>query len=180
MMAQNTMPENWREEPCFLVAIPRSLVPYVAGLMKIAESRGFWATAEDYLRGYAAVTELERCMMATCLDDLINGQNALYRLVNTVFRGEEYSTVTEDPLVIEPPIAPFVNLDILNQASVLGYLDRQTQLIDNTINGTETPLYSYSPSVKEQLQAIIDALAAEDTDLGDLLTQLELIAGLLA
>lgn len=179
-MAQNTMPEDWRDEPCFLVSIPRPFVPYAAGLLKIAESRGFWATEDDYVRGYEVVTELERCMLMACLNDLFDKQDALYRLVNTALRGETYSVVTEDPLVIEPTIQPFVELGFVDQNSLLGYLDRQTQLVDNTINGTETPLYTYSPSVKEQLQAIIDALAAEDTDLGDLLTQLELIAGLLA
>lgn len=118
--------------------------------------------------------------MATCLDVLLAQNDAIYRLLNTSLRGQEYTVVSEDPLVIEPSIEPVVALGFVDQNSVIGYLDRQTQLVDNTLNGTETPLYTYTPSVKEQLQAIIDALATEDTDLGDLLTQLELIVGLLA
>src|SRR4029450_4850515 len=179
-MANNTFPSDWRDQPCFLAAIPRPLVPYVSGLLKLLEQRGFWASEDDYRDGYTATVELEECLMAACLDVLLAQNDAIYRLLNTTLRGQEYTVVSEDPLVIEPAVEPVVELGFVDQNSVLGYLDRQTQLIDNTINGTETPLYTYTPSVKEQLQAIIDALAAEDTDLGDLLTQLELIAGLLA
>ncbi len=127
-----------------------------------------------------AITELEECLMSTCLDVLMEKLDAQYRLQNTVLRGQTYTIVTEDPLVITPAISGAVDLSILDQDSILGRLDRLTQLLDNTINGTSTALYSYSPNVKEQLQAIIDALAAEDTDIGSLLTQLELIVGLLA
>lgn len=179
-MANNTFPEDWRDQPCFLVPVPRPLVPFVGGFMKIAEQRGFWQSEDDFKRGYQAVIEMEECLMATCLDVLLAQNDAIYRLLNTSLRGQEYIVVSDDPLVIEPSIEPVVSLGFVDQNSVIGYLDRQAQLVDNTLNGTETPLYSYTPSVKEQLQAIIDALATEDTDLGDLLTQLELIVGLLA
>lgn len=118
--------------------------------------------------------------MATCLSDLLERQDALYRLVNTGIFGVTYATVSTDPLVVTPAIAPHVTLDVHDQDSIMGRLDRVTQLIDTSVNGTETPLYTYDPSVKALLQGIIDALGTEDTDLGSLLTQLELIAGLLA
>lgn len=178
-MADNTMPEDWREQPCFLVAIPRPLVPYVAGLLKIAESRGFWGSSLDYSRGYTAVTELERCLMATCLDVLIEQNNAIYRLLNTAVLGQEYIVATEDPLVIEPAIAPFVSLDILSQDSLMGRIDRLTQLVDNRLAGTETPLYDELPGIKQQLEAIIAALG-EGTDLTEVISNLEGIALLLA
>lgn len=179
-MANNTFPEDWRDQPCFLVSVPKPLAPFVGGLLKIAEQRGFWATSDDYERGYAAVIELEGCLMSTCLNILIEQQEALYRLLNTALLGQAYETTSTDPLIVTPAIEPHVTLDILNQDSVLGRLDRLTQLLDNSVNGTETPLYDYTPSVKALLQSIIDALSTEDTDLGELLTQLELIAGLLA
>lgn len=178
-MASNTMPDDWREQPCYIVPIPLPLVPYVGGLMKIAEQRGFWLTQDDYQRGYAAVTELEACLMSTCLNVWLEKQDELYRLVNTGIFGVTYATVTEDPLVVTPAIAPHVTLDVHDQDSIMGRLDRLAQLIDNTINGTETPLYSYTPNIKEQLQAIIDAIGA-GTDLTDVLSDLEAIALLLA
>jgi hypothetical protein len=110
---------------------------------------------------------------------LLQQNDALYRLVNTALLGQPYETTSSDPLVVEPAIEPWVTLDVLDQDSVLGRLDRLTQLMDNTINGTETPLYDYTPSVKEQLDSIIAALG-DDTDLATIISDLEAIALLLA
>jgi hypothetical protein len=178
-MANNTFPEDWREQPCFLVSIPRPLVPYVGGLLKIAENKGFWASHTDYSRGYTAVVELEACLVSTCLNVLLEQNDALYRLLNTALLGVAYTTVSEDPLVVTPAIAPHVNLDVHDQDSIMGRLDRLTQLIDNSVNGTETPLYTYDPSVKALLQGIIDGLGSDTTDLDGILAQLEIVAGLL-
>lgn len=178
-MANNEFPEDWRDQPCFLAAIPRPLVPYVSGLLKIAEQRGFWGSEEDYLRGYTAITELEACLMTACLDLLFQKQDELYRLLNTTVRGQLYTVVTEDPLVVTPAIEPIVNLDVLDQDSIMGRLDRLTQLIDNRIAGTETPLYDALPGIKQQLETIITAIG-EGTDLTEVLSDLEAIALLLA
>jgi len=175
-----TFPTDWREQPCYLVAVPAPLAPYVGGLLKIAEQRGFWQSDTDYLHGYTAVTELEGCLMTMCLNALLERQDALYRLVNTALLGQSYSIDSLDPLVVTPAIEPAVDLTILDQDSIMGRLDRVTQLLDNSINGTATDLYSYSPSVKDQLQAILDAIAADETDLGTVITDLELIIGALA
>jgi len=178
-MTVNTFPEDWRDQPCFLVSIPRPLVQYVGGLLKIAEMRGFWASEDDYARGYTAVTELEACLMATCLNVLLEQNDALYRMLNTALFGVTYATVTEDPLVVNPAIAPHVTLDIHDQDSLLGRVDRLTQLVDNRLAGTETPLYDQLPGIKQQLEEIIAALG-EDVDLTEVISNLEAIALLLA
>jgi len=178
-MASNTFPEDWRDEPCFLVQIPRSLVPFVGGLLKLPEQRGFWATQADYERGYQATIELEGCLMATCLNDFMEKQDELYRLVNTAMFGVAYTTVSTDPLVVTPPITPHVNLDIHDQDSLMGRLDRLTQLVDNRLAGTDTPLYDELPGIKQQLEAIIAAMG-DDTDLTTIISDLEGIALLLA
>lgn len=178
-MGINEFPDDWREQPCFLVSIPRPLVPYVGGLLKIAENRGFWASSDDYLRGYTAIMELEACLMSTCLDVLMAQNDALYRLINTAVLGQAYTAVTEDPLVIAPAIEPFVSLDVLDQDSLMGRIDRLTQLVDNRLAGTDTPLYSELPGIKQQLEAIITALG-EGTDLTEVISNLEAIALLLA
>ena len=172
-------PEDWRDQPCFVVALPRPLIPYVGGLLKILESRGFWVDAATYERGYTATVELEACLMATCLDVLLEQNNALYRMVDTALFGTEYTIESTDPLVVTPPIPAARVLAFDDQDSLLGRLDRLAQLADNTFNGTETPLYAYTPNVKEQLQTIIDALG-DDTDLATIISDLEAIALLLA
>lgn len=179
-MANNTFPIDWEDEPCYIVSIPRALVPYVGGLLKIAEQRGFWATEEDYQRGYTATIRLEACLMATCLDVLLQQNDALYRLLNTALLGVAYTTVSVDPLVVTPAIAPHVNLDIHDQDSLIGRIDRLTQLVDNRLAGTETPLYDQLPGIKQQLQELIDAMAADDMTFEDMLSALTTIAGLLA
>lgn len=179
-MANNTFPEDWRDQPCFLVAVPAPLVPYVGGLLKITEQRGFWATADDYERGYTASLELQGCLMSTCLAELIESNDRLYRMLDAALFGKEYEVITEDPLVVEPGI-PAVHEMIYQDGFGLMYqVDRLTQLLDNRIAGTETPLYDDPNGLKQQLQAVIDALAADDTDIADILDQLALIAGLLA
>jgi hypothetical protein len=116
--------------------------------------------------------------MTTCLDVLLQQNDALYRLINTAVLGVAYTTVSEDPLVVTPAIAPHVNLDIHDQDSLMGRIDRLTQLIDNRIAGTETPLYDALPGIKQQLETIITALG-DDTDLEEIIGQLEALLVLL-
>jgi len=178
-MANNTFPEDWRDQPCFLVSIPRPLVQYVAGLLRIAEQEGFWASTGDFTRGYTAITELEACLMTTCLDVLLQKHDELYRLINTAVLGQAYTLVSPDPLVVTPAIEPFVTLEVLDQDSLMGRIDRLTQLIDNRIAGTSTPLYTDLPGIKQQLETIITALG-DDADLATIISDLEAIALLLA
>lgn len=178
-MANNTFPSDWRTQPCYLVSIPKPLVPFVGGLLTILEKRGFWVSEEDYANGYTATIELEACLMATCLDVLLQQNDALYRLLNTALLGQAYTTVSPDPLVITPAIEPHVDLAILDQDSLMGRIDRLTQLVDNRLAGTETPLYDQLPGIKQQLEEIIAALG-EGTDLTAVISNLEAIALLLA
>ncbi len=177
---KQTFPADWRNQPCFLASIPRPLVPYVSGLLKIMESPGFWQSDTDYLHGYTAVTELERCLMTTCLDVLLQQNDALYRLLNTSLLGVSYTTVTEDPLVVSPAITAHVNLDIHDEDSIIGRLDRLNKLLDNSINGTVNDIYTDTDGLKQKLQAILDAMASDETDIGTIITDLELVIGALA
>lgn len=174
-MASNTFPSDWQDQPCYLVSIPKPLIPFVGGLMKILEQRGFWVSAADYELGYAAVLEFEGCLMSACLNDLMDLQRAQYRMLNTALMGVEYETTSEDPLIVIPAIAPHITLDVHSQDSLMGRVDRLTQLIDNRIAGTETPLYDDTPGLKQQLEEVIAALGGDDTDLASIISNLELI-----
>lgn len=178
-MAINTFPEDWRDQPCFLVSIPRPLAPFVGGLLKIAENRGFWLSEDDFTRGYTAIVELEACLMSTCLDVLLQKQDDLFRLINTTLRGQVYTVVSDDPLVVTPAIESAVELGFIDQDSIFGQLDRLTQMLDNRLAGTDTPLYADLPGIKQQLESIITALG-DDTDLTTIISDLEAIALLLA
>lgn len=179
-MANNTFPDDWRDQPCFLVAVPRPFVPFVGGLLKITEQRGFWLTEADFVNGYTASIELQECLMSTCLSDLIEGIDRVSRRLDTYFTGLAYTVESEDPLVVTPSTSPVATLTVADQDSLLGRIDRLTQLTDNSVNGTDTPLYSDTNSVKALIQGVIDALGADDSDLSSILSQLEIIASLVA
>jgi len=179
-MAVNTFPSDWREEPCFLVSVPAPLVPYVGGLLRIAEQKGFWATEADYESAYAALMELEGCLVSTCLDEMLSLQRSTYRLLDTALFGTEYSGPTSGEGEVTPAIPNYRSLAFDSYDSVLGRLARTADVVDNAINGTITPEYSYTPSVKDKLQEVIDAIVANAGDDSDLLAELEVIAGLLA
>lgn len=178
-MANNTFPSDWRDKPCYVAVIPVPLVPFVGGLLTILEKRGFWATEEDYLSAYTATIELEACLMATCLNDLRGDIQSLYRLLDTALMGTEYESTGGDDPVITPAIPAFKDYPANNGLGLVPHSARMIDLVDNSINGTETSLYDYEPSVKLLLQGIIDALAAEDVDMETVIARLTTIAGLL-
>lgn len=175
-----SFPSDYDDNICYVVAINKALIPLVGGLLQITEKRGFWVTDDDYDKGYNAIVALEACLMATCLQDFMQLQEAQYRLLNTAIFGQDYVVESTDPLVVTPAIAPAVDLAVYGQNSIMGRLDRVTKLVDSSVNGTDNDLYTYHPSVRELLQSVIDALGADDTDLEGILSTLETIALLVA
>jgi len=176
-----TFPADYEERSCYLVAINASLIPYVAGALRFFEKRGTWASDADYESGYNAFAEIQRCMMRCCIDDLIESNDRLYRLLSGALYGTEYSTVSTDPeLVIEPPIGPYHSLDFENENSILGRMEDMRQLLQNALNGTDTPLYTEIPGIRELLANIITALESTGTLDDDMLAKLSEIAVLVA
>lgn len=176
----DNFPSDWRNEPCFLVAIRKPLIPYVGGLLKMMEQRGFWLTETDYENGYTAVVQLEAQLMQNCIDEITNRQDSLYRLIDTSVYGRVYEVTSTDPLVIEPaiPLVPVNNIQSLE--SLMGRAELSLQLIDNSLNGTETEHYDNPPSIRDKLQEVIDAITAGSTDNAGIIDQLVLIVGALA
>lgn len=175
-----TFPSDWRDMPCFLISTPAPLVPYTAGLLKILENRGFWADDDSFHDAYTALYELERCYVSTCVSDLIESNRQIYRLLDTIHNGQLYSASGETPDTISPVIPLVPPRGIVNDNSEMGRSQIVIEALESFIAGSDTPHFSGTPNIHALLQAIIDALSTEETDLGDLLTQLELIAGLLA
>lgn len=175
-----TFPSDWRSQPCILASIPAPLVPYIAGLTKILEKRGFWASDSDYENAYAALFEFGRCLAVTCLDDLIESNNRLYRMLDTALYGKEYTVESTDPLVVTPGIPAAHELIFQPEFGLMMQVDKLMQMLDNRIAGTETPLYADTPGLKQQLQTIIDNMAGDDTDIATIISDLELLLALLA
>lgn len=177
---KQTFPSDWEAQPCVLAAVPVPLAPYVGGLLKILENRGFWQSEDDFQNGYAATVSVQECLMTSCLDALIESNNQIYRLLDTIHNGQLYAASGDTPDTISPAIPLVPPRGIVNDNSMMGRSQIVIEALESFIAGSDTPHFSGTPNVHALLQAIIDALTAEGTDLGDLLTQLELIAGLLA
>ncbi len=175
-----TFPTDYAERKCYMVPINASLIPFVAGALKIFEERRSWHDDAEYELAYNAFVELEICMTRLCVDDLIESNDRLYRMLDTAIFGTSYEVTGDDPLTVEPIIFPTHTLDIADPASIMGRLEDSRQLLQNALNGTTTDLYSDVPGIRELLANLITAVEAGTTSEADVLAELVQIAGLLA
>jgi len=173
-----SLPETYPSGVCLMVPIDRDLIPIVAGALERFNEQRSWEP-DSYEAGYRAFQEVAAAMTTLCVDELIESNRQIYRLLDSTFNGRVYTADDSDPPVISPAIPVVPDTDYI-EPGMLFRADQIVQLVDNTINGSDTPLYSYTPSVKELLQSIIDGIASGDTTSEGLLSQLELIAALLA
>jgi hypothetical protein len=97
-------PANYGQD-CILVPIDTALVPIVAGALLHFQLRGYWKTEADYAQGYNAFAELQAAMSGRCITDLIEGQNRIYRLLDTALNGVSY-VATTDPATQITTITP--------------------------------------------------------------------------
>jgi hypothetical protein len=162
------------------VAINASLIPLVAGALKHFEERRSWHDDAEYELAYNAFADLQRCFMKCCIDDLLASNDRLYRLIDTAIFGTEYSVISADPvLVVEPAIEPTHSLAIERDESILGRMEDMRQLLQNALNGTDTPLYDRANGVRDLLEQLITAAEAESELDPEMLAKLAEIAVLL-
>lgn len=99
-------------EPAHLACVPRALLPLFCGQLAALERPEAWASNEDWRQGYAWIVELQAELMSGCIDKLIQGQERIYRLLDTALNGAVYTAVGVDPetglAIVEPaiPAAP--------------------------------------------------------------------------
>lgn len=172
-------PDSLITRPCFLVPIDAALVPIVAGALKPLEERRYWASDADYERGYNAVVEFQICMTKACIDDLIESNNRLYRLLNTGLFGQDYTLVSENPLTITPAIPKVPSIEGIQLPGLIARVLRLEQLLDNALNGIVYTDWQESPGLRLVVNEILTALQTADNVDQDLLTKLSEIAVLL-
>lgn len=173
-----SFPTDYGTKGCALVPIDMTLLPIIAGLLKPLEEQRSWLT-DDYQLAYRAIAQLEACMTTTCLQDLVESNNRLYRLIDSGLFGRVYDEGETPPDTITPVIPAVPDLSFANPG-LLAKTELLSQAVQSFVGGITTDNFSGTPNVLSLLQAVIDALASEDTDIGDLLEQLEIIAALLA
>lgn len=146
-------PLNYGEK-CILVPIDAAIAPFVSGALNKFQSEYIWATQEDYEKGYNAFAELQAAMTNNCLQDLIDSNDRLYRLMDTALNGTAYSATpaTSPPAAVpadptRPTFAPAIPLvppatspSALPVIGLRHRFERVANLLDNLITGQQFPL----------------------------------------
>lgn len=171
-----TFPDSYPSEACYLVPIDAALLPLVAGALKHFEERRVWHSDEEHERAYNAFAEIQAAMTLLCAQELIESNNRIYRMLSTAIFGTEYTVQSDDPLVVLPELTPTHDLIIENDDSILGRMEMQKQLLENALNGTETPNYIRQNGVRDLLEQLITALQQTGQLDDDILAKLAEIA----
>lgn len=176
-------PTGYDEASCNLVPINAALVPYVAGALRLFELESTWKTWFDYEQGYNAIAELEICMANGCIDELIESNRQIYRLLNTALYGQVYTTsvdVDGNPIAVPSiPVAPEIVYG--DSVSLVRETTRLFSSVDNGLHGRIQPGYDDERNPRQQLDDLIAAIQAGDGQTQeDILATLVQIAGLLA
>jgi len=153
------------------------MVPLIAGMITPLLEDRFW-TYSTYETAFYEVSEVLSAMATNCAQDITMRLDDLYRLIAAGIFGTVYESDGANPPNITPEI-PIVPDMSYSDPGLIGLQDRLIQLTLNVYQGVATPHYSYSPSVKELLQQIIDKIQTDPTTNQDLLEELQAIALLL-
>ena len=86
----------YNEDNYALISVNIALIPFFRVFFSTIQKRERYATREDWYRSYQAFAEIEEMLMSGSLQQLIEGQNRIYRLFDTSFNGVVY-TATTDP-----------------------------------------------------------------------------------
>lgn len=175
-----TFPPDYKTKGCYLVPIDKALIPLVAGALRLFELRRNWESDEDFELGYNAFAELQSIMTKLCLEQFLESQNRIYRLVDAGLFGRVYINAGT---VEEPDITPAIPLTPNIAYVAPGLLERAENLrslLENALLGYTSPNYADPRGIKQQLDEIITALQSGDSLDDDMLAQLQIIAGLLA
>jgi hypothetical protein len=119
-----------------LMCVPVAAIPFLRRFFDEIQQPSRWATREDWYRAYQVFAEMEAELMSGCLTELVEGQNRLYRLLDTALNGTVYSASGDSPPVITPaiPAAPPA-ADLGGVAGMRRSLNAQVGLLRNLANG---------------------------------------------
>jgi len=179
-----SFPDDYDPERCALVAIPIAFVEFVWGALEPLQRREIWQTEDDYQQGYAAVAALGVCMMAGCLDELIESNRQIYRLLDASINGAVYSALGDgtpaSPFVFSPPIPTVPTLAPGIEPSLKFEAEKTERLIDNLVNANTYADASDGRNIRDMIQELIDKAEGTGEFDAEMLAKLIQIAGLLA
>ena len=166
-------------DTCELAVFPVAAVPYALGALESRTPRHIWADA-SYVRGEQLIRRLQLALLCGGLQELLESNNRLYRMLDTAIYGTGYVVQSTDPLVVEPAIPPQRTMGIHDEASILGRMENLKQLLENALNGTETPNYSRPNGIRDLIEQLTAALQETGQLDDEMLAKLAEIAVLVA
>jgi hypothetical protein len=164
---------------CELAVFPVAVVPYALAALEHRIPKYVWSQ-DGYVRGVQLIRSLQMAILCGGLKEITERQDALYRMVDTAIYGRIYMVESTDPLVVSPTIQAVHDLAIEHDDSILGRMEDQRQLLQNALNGTDTPNYDRVDGVRDLLEQIKTAIEASGGLDDDMLAKLAEIAVLLA
>jgi hypothetical protein len=165
---------------CEIAIFPVAAVPFALAALEHRIPIYVWSEA-GYARGVQLIRSMQLAILCGGVKEITDRLDNLYRLHAGALYGTEYSVVSSDPeLVIEPAIQAYHALDFENENSLLGRAEDLRQLLQNGINGTETPLYDRADGIRDLLELIKTALETESGIDSNMLAKLAEIAVLVA
>lgn len=166
-------------DTCELAIFPVAVIPYALGALEARTPRHIWAE-ESYVRGEQLIRRLQLALLCGGLQELKEQNDRLYRMLDTAIFGTGYTVESTDPLVVTPEIPPQKTMGIRDEASILGRMENLKQLLENALNGTETPNYDRPNGVRDLLEQLIAKLGETGQLDDEMLAKLAEIALLVA
>lgn len=170
---------------CEIVEIDIQSVPYVLHGLWLKYQKYFWE--QDLGNRRVARSMLSKqgaSLLMPCGKDIVDAIDRIYRQNEVIHRGQEYTYTgdgtTEDPYIIRPAIPVVPTVAIGEEPGTGFFIAKTMRLVDNIVNGTTYADAPDNRNFRQQLDDIKQAIIDSTTDNSDLLSQLEIIAALLA
>jgi hypothetical protein len=129
--------DEYNENNLSLVTVPKAAIPFFRRLWEILQDRSTWYDRESWFRGYQVAAWLEEMLMTNAFTDLVEGQNRIYRLLDTALNGTEY-TATPDGFggyTFEPEIATVPPVSASAPNALRAHVGRLWRLVENSTSG---------------------------------------------
>ena len=88
-----------------LLCVNTAFIPFFRLFFSEMQEVSKWSSRDDWWRSYQVFAEMEEMLMSGCIETLIEGQNRIYRLLDTALNGVEYTVVT-DPVTQITTVTP--------------------------------------------------------------------------
>jgi hypothetical protein len=169
---------------CELVEIQPEAVPFLLYGVFHKLQKYYWASHSDWIEGRRLMAMEGAQLLMTCGNDIVNGLDRIYNLLDVRLAGIERSvtgTGTDvDPFVYVPPIEQAATMVPGVDESLLLYANVNHQSWLNLLNGTAGDTSSDTRNIRQQLEDLILSVGATDDLDDEILAKLVEIALLLA